>query len=131
MIYFLLLGSHIKGLFVNFMIQFWPSLLDQDGFLEQFITPIVKAFHGNEVQTFYTTSEYCIKKTKKIKQKSEKLTVKDIWRSQLPEDQLSKWRIKYYKGLGTSSSQEAKEYFKDLERHRITFKVSQPCQYKE
>ena len=45
---------------MNFMIQFWPSLLEQDGFLEQFITPIVKAFRGNEVMTFYTTSEYSI-----------------------------------------------------------------------
>ena len=24
------------------------------------------------------------------------------------------WRVKYYKGLGTSTSKEAKEYFKDL-----------------
>ena len=32
------------------------------------------------------------------------------------------YKIKYYKGLGTSTSKEAKEYFSDMERHRIKFK---------
>ena len=31
------------------------------------------------------------------------------------------WKIKYYKGLGTSTAKEAKEYFSDMERHRIPF----------
>ena len=26
----------------------------------------------------------------------------------------NRWKVKYYKGLGTSTSKEAKEYFKDL-----------------
>ncbi|KAK7898381.1 hypothetical protein WMY93_019234 [Mugilogobius chulae] len=34
------------------------------------------------------------------------------------------WHIKYYKGLGTSTSKEAKEYFADMERHRISFKYN-------
>ncbi len=34
------------------------------------------------------------------------------------------WRVKYYKGLGTSTSKEAKEYFSDMDRHRIPFKYS-------
>jgi DNA topoisomerase-2 len=34
-------GSHIKGLVINFIHHFWPSLLDVSGFLQQFITPIV------------------------------------------------------------------------------------------
>ena len=32
------------------------------------------------------------------------------------------WRTKYYKGLGTSTSKEAKEYFSDMDKHRIPFK---------
>lgn len=32
------------------------------------------------------------------------------------------WKIKYYKGLGTSTAKEAKEYFSDMDRHRIPFK---------
>lgn len=31
------------------------------------------------------------------------------------------WDIKYYKGLGTSTREEAKEYFADIEEHRKTF----------
>ena len=29
------------------------------------------------------------------------------------------WKIKYYKGLGTSTAKEAKEYFSDLDSHQI------------
>lgn len=36
----------------------------------------------------------------------------------------SSWRIKYFKGLGTSSSSEAKDYFRDLARHSINFHTS-------
>ena len=31
------------------------------------------------------------------------------------------WKVKYYKGLGTSTAKEAKEYFSDMEKHRIPF----------
>jgi len=34
--------------------------------------------------------------------------------------------VKYYKGLGTSTSKEAKEYFSDMDRHRIPFKYMGP-----
>lgn len=37
-------GSHIKGLVINFLHALWPSLLKLDSdFVQQFITPIVKA----------------------------------------------------------------------------------------
>ena len=32
--------------------------------------------------------------------------------------------MKYYKGLGTSTSKEAQEYFKNLQVHVIKFKYS-------
>ncbi len=35
-------GSHIKGLIMNFIHHFYPSLLKLPGFLLEFITPIVK-----------------------------------------------------------------------------------------
>lgn len=35
-------GSHIKGLVVNFIHYFWPSLFKMRGFLKQFITPLLK-----------------------------------------------------------------------------------------
>ena len=34
--------------------------------------------------------------------------------------------MKYYKGLGTSTSKEAKEYFSDMLRHRIYFDYDGP-----
>lgn len=39
---------------------------------------------------------------------------------------LKGWAIKYYKGLGTSTSVEAKEYFSDLRRHRLAFALDDP-----
>ncbi len=35
-------------------------------------------------------------------------------------------QVKYYKGLGTSTSKEAKEYFSDMDRHRIPFHYAGP-----
>lgn len=34
------------------------------------------------------------------------------------------WIIIYFSGLGTSTSKEAKEYFADMDRHRISFRYS-------
>lgn len=39
-------GSHIKGLVINFIHSFWPSLFQMEGFLKQFITPLLKATKG-------------------------------------------------------------------------------------
>jgi DNA topoisomerase-2 len=35
-------GSHIKGLLLNFIHHFWPSLVKYKGFLTEFVTPIIK-----------------------------------------------------------------------------------------
>lgn len=40
-------GSHIKGLIMNFLHHFYPSLLKVGGFLLEFITPIVKVQRGH------------------------------------------------------------------------------------
>ncbi|EGG19554.1 DNA topoisomerase II [Cavenderia fasciculata] len=94
-------GSHIKGLILNFIHHFWPSLLKIDGFLMEFITPIIKAFKGkNKPISFYTIPEYL------------------KWK----ETNGGKgYEIKYYKGLGTSKAEEGKEYFADIERHKLDF----------
>ena len=34
--------------------------------------------------------------------------------------------MKYYKGLGTSTAKEAKEYFSDMDLHRIPFQYQGP-----
>ena len=76
-------GSHIKGLIINFLDHFWPSLLKIPGFLLEFITPIVKVSKGkgaNHVeQSFFTIPEY------------------EVWKeAHLLEKE---WTIKYYKVL--------------------------------
>jgi len=98
-------GSHIKGLLINFFQAKWPNLLKYN-FLEQFITPIVKVTHKKTKNTvaFYSMPEY------------------EEWQAANPN--AAKWHVKYYKGLGTSSNKEAKEYFQDIDKHRIKFKHS-------
>ncbi|RHY91648.1 hypothetical protein DYB35_003287, partial [Aphanomyces astaci] len=94
-------GSHIKGLVINFIHHFWPSLMGLDNFVQEFITPIVKATKGNRSEVFYTIPEY------------------EAWRGQM--NNAKGWYIKYYKGLGTSKPEEAREYFSDLNTHQIGF----------
>ena len=50
-------GSHIKGLVLNLFATYWPSLL-RIGFLQQFITPIVRVSRGNEQHVFFTMKEF-------------------------------------------------------------------------
>lgn len=88
-------GSHIKGLVLNFFESFWPSLCRIRGFLREFITPVIKCVRGADTLSFYS--------------------ILDFRRWQSAGE--SGWSIKYYKGLGTSTSREAKEYFRDLSHH--------------
>lgn len=82
-------GSHIKGLGINMFDSQWRSLLELNlvGFMN---TPIIKARKGTQEKLFYNDAEY------------------DTWKKGNP----SGWSIKYYKGLGTSTGKEFKEYFK-------------------
>jgi DNA topoisomerase II len=94
-------GSHIKGLLFNFFHYFWPSLMKKKGFLTSLSTPIVKSFKGKKVKVFYNLSDY------------------DKWRNK--QKDIKSWKIKYYKGLGTSTSKEAKEYFVDFDEKIINY----------
>jgi DNA topoisomerase-2 len=96
-------GSHIKGLIINFIHKFWPSLLQIKGFMKEFITPIVKVTNKRRKQeiSFFTIPEY------------------EAWRKRTDT---KGWEIKYYKGLGTSTAKEAKEYFSQMSNHQKDFK---------
>ncbi len=50
-------GSHIKGLLINFIHHNWPDLLKLP-FVEEFITPIVKATKGNNAISFFSLPEF-------------------------------------------------------------------------
>ncbi len=82
-------GSHIKGLVINFLHHFWPSLLGLAGFLREFITPIVKVVKGKTSTSFFTLPEYIAWKTATAAASGAGT---------------KGWAIKYYKGLGTSTS---------------------------
>ena len=92
-------GSHIKGLFINIIDHYWPELLKIEGFLKIFITPAIKTSKNNKINSFYSLKDY----KEWIKQNNEK-----------------GWKIKYYKGLGTNTGFEAKEYFKNLDKNIIS-----------
>jgi len=96
-------GSHIKGLIFNIFQSMWHELYEIPGFLTSMLTPIIKAKNnrGSEVIEFYNMSDY------------EKWAETDIAKN-------GSWQIKYYKGLGTSTDQESKEYFKNMKK--ITYK---------
>ena len=90
-------GSHIKGLLMNLFHAEWPGLM-RDGFLCTLLTPILKAFKGKSAISFYSMPEF------------------NKWKELQP---ISGWKIKYYKGLGTSTPAEAREWFQNL--HEIKY----------
>ena len=95
-------GSHIKGLIINFIHHFWPELLEM-GFISSMITPIIKAVKGSTHLEFYTMSDY------------------NEWKESLPFEERKKYNIKYYKGLGTSTAKEAKQYFRNKLKNTVNY----------
>ena len=85
-------GSHIKGLGLNLFQSQWYSLSQIPEFIGFMNTPILKATKGTVKHVFYNEGEY------------------ENWKE---SNDIKGWKIKYYKGLGTSTGAEFKEYFKD------------------
>jgi len=83
-------GSHIKGLCLNLFQTEWNSLSQIPEFIGFMNTPILKARKGAQTLLFYNEGEYS--------------TWKDT-------TDTKGWDIKYYKGLGTSTGKEFREYF--------------------
>ena len=98
-------GSHIKGLCINMFQTQWPELIKMEGFIGFMNTPILKAKKGSRELSFYTESKY------------------HKWRDN--NNNGKGWKIKYFKGLGTSSAKEFKEYFK--KKKLVTFKYGETC----
>ena len=84
-------GHHIKGLCINLFHTQWSGLLQIPGFIGFMNTPILKAHRGNQTIVFYNEGEY------------------NEWKGNI---NVNSWKIKYYKGLGTSTGKEFREYFK-------------------
>ena len=92
-------GSHIKGLLINFLSK-WKSLMKLTGFITSLLTPIIKVWKKSDKKgkmnaiSFYTLTAY------------------NEWL--LANNNGKGYETKYYKGLGTSTPQEGKEYFKNF-----------------
>lgn len=90
-------GSHIKGLVLNMFHVYWPKLIGL-GFVVSMVTPVIKAGRV----WYFTEEEF------RAAQEAGRVTV-------------GQNGIKYYKGLGTSTSAEAKEYFQKIEQLTVAF----------
>jgi len=86
-------GSHIKGLCINLFHSEWETLTRIPGFLSFMNTPILRAKKGAQLKLFYNDGEY------------------NAWKESFGESGPTGWTIKYFKGLGTSTSAEFKTYF--------------------
>lgn len=103
-------GSHIKGLIMNMIHTLWPSLLQNNDFVISMVTPIVKASKGKNELSFYNLNDY--------KKWTENIGPK-----------YKDWKIKYYKGLGTSKDEEAKQYFEEMHLIHYNYDEKQNVDY--
>jgi DNA topoisomerase II len=98
-------GIHIKGLIINMIQTFWPDLLLRDDFIQTLSTPLIKAFKKTDKQEknpiiFYSEKDY------------------NRW----AEDQdIDKWNVSYYKGLGTSTEREQKQAFQNYDKRVVSY----------
>ena len=85
-------GTHIKGLCINMFDSEWKSLINIPNFIGFMNTPILKAKKQSQEVMFYNDGEF------------------EKWKL---DNNVEQWKVKYYKGLGTSTAKEFKEYFKN------------------
>ena len=93
-------GIHIKGLGINLFQSQWHELIKVENFIGFMNTPILKASKGKKTINFYNEDEY------------------NKWKQ---DNDNSGWKIKYYKGLGTSTAKEFKEYFSNKKVISFTY----------
>lgn len=96
-------GFSIRGLLINAFYKFWPELFSM-GVIGILNTPIVKVFLGKEIIPFYDLSAF------------------NDWKS---VNLGRKFTTRYFKGLGTSSSAEWKQYLSRIEENVDILEVEQ------
>ena len=93
-------GHHITSLIINFFAAKFPSLLRRRNFLVQFRTPCRRLTRAGESIDFFTDAEY------------------EEWaRAHDP----APYAQKFFKGLGGWNRDEAKKFFRNLERYLVYF----------
>lgn len=105
-------GVHILGLILNWLHYSFPSLLKANpNFCKRFFTPLVKVILAD-----------------KTERKFFSLKAFHDWQSTQSRDVMQKSVMQFYKGLGTSTSAEARECFKDEKHHTMTLRYTgDPC----
>ena len=88
-------GYGIRGLLINAFYKFWPELFDLK-VICILNTPIVKVKVKGKTLSFYSVDDF------------------QAWKD---EHKGEKYESKYFKGLGTSSSSEWKDYLSNLEQN--------------
>lgn len=99
-------GSHIKSLIVNLFHYWWPSLIKLD-YIQTLRTPIVKAIKGKKVMEFFTEQDY--------------LKWKETGGLNGSQPNLNTYQIRYFKGLGTSKKEDAKDIFGRLQTLKVDY----------
>ena len=92
-------GSHIKALLMNLFHTEWPTLM-KSGFICSLATPLLKASKKSVSVSFYSIQEF------------------ESWKATVD---LHTWTLKYYKGLGTSTPEEAQQWFKNIHDVKYLF----------
>lgn len=95
-------GIHIKGLLMNYFSFFCPKLMPN--LITSLLTPVVKVtFKGPSKKTldFYDNNTF------------------NTWKKK--EGFNLSYSMKYYKGLGTSTALEAKEYFRNIKNNQVEY----------
>lgn len=96
-------GYHIKGLLMNFFTFFWPTIVE-DSFMSTLLTPLVKIWYTEKKKNidkiFYNLNDF-----KAFLQNNTSLNYKQ----------------KYYKGLATSTKEEAKDYFRNIAQNKLEY----------
>jgi len=95
-------GFHIRGLLINMIYRFWPELFRM-GVIYAFRTPIVRVFlDKKKITNFYTENDFKAWATKNVD---------------------TKYKMKYYKGLATSTATDFKSYLEDMDTHLVPYTV--------
>jgi DNA topoisomerase-2 len=100
-------GAHIAGLIINCIHHLLPKLLEsRPNFIRRIVTPLLRATHKK------SGAKHCFFSQQEL----------DTWLSGVDR---SSYVLKYYKGLGTSTSKEARELFSELDKHTVVLETTE------
>ena len=97
-------GDHICGLVLNNLVHMFPSVFRiKPNFVRRLATPVIRVSlpGGGERKNFFSEVEY------------------RAWRQERIDAGMPTGKAQYYKGLGTSTAADAREYFTNIRQNTI------------